>query len=116
MYFLLLLIVNGKLIKLGLNKFISIKNTPLKGTMFLFADKKLPVLHLMKINEIAEIYELPIAPVPLPEIGLGKVFLKEHYNITVTVIALIILSVFILLVMFFDHHQMKLRDDEVYKD
>ncbi|MCD4818580.1 MAG: poly-gamma-glutamate system protein [Candidatus Cloacimonetes bacterium] len=108
--------INGKLIKLGLNKFISIKNTPLKGTMFLFADKKIPILHLMKINEIAEIYDLPIAPVPLPEIGSGKVFLKEHYNITVTVIAMIILSILILLVMFFDHHQMKLRDDEVYKD
>jgi len=107
--------INGKLVKLGFNRYISIKNIPLKGTMFLFADKKIPVLHLMKINEIAENYDLPIAPVPLPEIGSGKVFLKEHYNITITVIALIIITILILIVIFFDHHQMKLRDDEVYK-
>jgi hypothetical protein len=81
--------------------------------MFLFAENGIPVIHLLDIIKIAEKYNLPIAPDPLPEPGAGKVFVKEKYNLTVVVIALIILVLLIAVVIFFDHSQQKLKKDEV---
>jgi poly-gamma-glutamate system protein len=108
--------IHGRLIPSGYHKYVSIKNIPLKGTMFLYAEKKVPIVHLLDIEKIAEKYELPIAPVPLPNIGEGMMFVKAHYNIVITIIALAILVILIGIVIIFDHHVQKLRDDEVYKE
>lgn len=105
--------INGKLVKSGYVRNLSTKNIPLKGTMFLFAENGIPVIHLLDVVRIAEKYNLPIAPDPLPEPGAGKVFVKEKYNITVVVIALIILVILIAVIIFFDHSQQKLKKDEV---
>ena len=107
--------INGKLLNTGLNNHISIKNIPLKGTLFLAAEKNIPVIHLLDIEKIAQKYNLPLSPTPIPEIGSGTMFQKEHYNLTVTSIALAILITLIIIILIFDHHEQKLRDDEVYK-
>ena len=105
--------INGRLVKPGFHKFISLKNIPLKGTMFLFAERGIPIIHLLDIAKFSEKYDLPVAPDPLPEPGTGNMFRNERYNITVTSIALAILVFLILIVIFFDHKQLKLRDDEI---
>ena len=107
--------VNGKLVDPGFIKNIETKNIPLKGTMFLFAEKNIPLVHLLDIVKIAETYNLPIAPDPLPKVGDGKVFQDERYNLVYTSIALGILSILILIIILFDHKEMKLREDEVNK-
>jgi len=107
--------VNGRLVSPGYHRFISTKNIPLKGTMFLFAEKNIPIIHLLDIEKFAEMNELPISPVPLPEPGKDKFFVNERYNTTITVIALAILIILILTVIFFDHKQLKLREDDVNK-
>jgi len=107
--------VNGKLIEPGFIKNIVTKNIPLKGTMFLFAERNIPIVHLLDIIKIAEKYKLPIAPDPLPKVGEGEVFQDERYNIFYTSIALGILAILILIVILFDHKEMKLREDEVNK-
>ncbi len=106
---------NGRLVSPGYHRFISTKNIPLKGTMFLFAEKKVPIIHLLNIEKFAELNDLPISPVPLPEPGKDKFFVNERYNTTVTIISLAILVILILIVIFYDHKQLKLSEDDVNK-
>ncbi len=105
--------INGRLVKAGYHKYISLKNIPLKGTMFLFADRGVPIIHLLDITKFSEDYELPAAPEPLPEPGTGNMFKNERYNITAASIALAILISLILAVIFFDHKQLKMKEDEL---
>ncbi|MCK4357448.1 MAG: poly-gamma-glutamate system protein [Candidatus Cloacimonetes bacterium] len=105
--------INGKLLSPGLHRYVSTKNIPIKGTMFLFAEKGIPILHLLNIPKVAEIYDLPIAPVPLPEPGIGKVFVEEYHNITVTAISLGIMIILIVIVILFDHKQQKFTEKEI---
>jgi poly-gamma-glutamate system protein len=105
--------INGKLVTPGYHKFLYLKNLPVKGTMFLFAEKNVPVIHLLDILDIAEDYELPIAPEPLPKPGTGKVFEDERYNRTIAAIALVIMIILIAVVIFFDHKELKLKEDEI---
>jgi len=105
--------INGKLVSPGYHRHLSIKNIPLKGTMFLFAEKGVPIIHLLNIPKIAEIYELPIAPDPLPKIGTGKIFVDTRYNVTFAGISLTILIILIFVIIFFDHQQLKLKEDEI---
>jgi poly-gamma-glutamate system protein len=108
--------INGKLIRPGLHRHLSTKNIPLKGTMFLFADKGIPILHLLDIEQISEKYELPISPEILPAPGEGSVFVSVRYNITFAIISLIILIILIVVILVFDHHELKLKEHEVNMD
>jgi len=105
--------INGRLITDGYHRNIHNNNIPRKGTMFEFAGESTPIVHLADVTEIARSYELPQAPVPVPEVGIGRMFVDERYNVTIAIISLIILIALIAVVIFFDHSQMKLRDDEV---
>ncbi len=105
--------LNGKLIDPGFHRYLSLINTPLKGTMLLFADEGIPVVHLLDITRLAEKKELPIAPDPLPEPGNGSMFENEKYNLTITSISFAILVILILIVIFFDHKELKIKDDEI---
>ena len=104
---------NGRLITPGFHRYLTLTNTPLKGTMLLFADEGVPVIHLLDITKLAEDKLLPIAPDPLPEPGNGSMFEDEKYNLTIATIAFVILLILILIVIFFDHKELKLKDDEI---
>lgn len=105
--------LNGRLIDPGLHRYLTLTNTPLKGTMLLFADEGIPIIHLLDITKLAETNALPIAPDPLPEPGNGSMFENEKYNISIATIAFIILVILILIVIFFDHKELKIKDDEI---
>jgi poly-gamma-glutamate system protein len=105
--------VNSKLLKPGINKTVNFDKMPTKGTLFQFADMGIPIVHLYNINEIATTFKLPIAPPSKVKVGEGEIFFSERYNLTTTAISLIILSIMILVVIFFDRRSMKLREDEV---
>lgn len=105
--------LNGKLIEPGFHRYLNLTNPPLKGTMLLFADEGIPVVHLLDITKLAEDKQLPLAPDPLPEPGNGSMFEYEKYNLTVTAISFAILVILILIVIFFDHNELKIKDDEI---
>lgn len=105
--------INGRLLKPGLHRYVNIKNIPLKGTMFLFADKSVPVIHLLDIERFARDMELPEAPIPLPKPGTGSMFQTEIYNVKIAIVALVILLILMLIVIFFDHKHLKLKHDEI---
>ena len=103
--------INGRLLPPGLHKHVLTRNIPKKGTMFLFAEKGVPVIHLLDVRAIAEEYDLPVSPVPLPEPGTGAMFLEERYNLTITAIALAILVILIVIVIFFDKRQQQFKEE-----
>lgn len=105
--------INGRLIEPGFHRYLTLTNSPLKGTMLLFADEGVPVIHLLDITKLAEDIQLPIAPDPLPEPGNGSMFENEKYNISIATISFVILVILILVVIFFDHKELKIKDDEI---
>jgi len=50
------------------------------GVMPRFSKQGVPVIHLVQIQDIAERYGLPVAPVNMPTVGEGAVFLGAEYN------------------------------------
>jgi len=103
--------VNGRLLPPGLHKHVLTRNIPKKGTTFLFVEKGVPIVHLLDVRVLAEKYNLPISPVPLPEPGTGAMFLEERYNLTITAIALAILMILIVIVIFFDRRQQQFKEE-----
>ncbi len=105
--------LNGQLVKPGLHRYLKLKNIPIKGTMFLYAEDGVSVLHLLDIINIASKYELPVAPEPLPQAGMGRVFEAERYNVMIASIALFILIVLIAIVLLYDHRAVRIEKDEI---
>lgn len=83
--------INGMLISPGLSLNLARHNYPIKGVIIKMAERGIPVIHLLEVERIARAYGLPIAPVPLPEIGEGKVFEEEKHNIELAVLCSIFL-------------------------
>ena len=105
--------LNGRLIEPGLHRYLTLTNTPLKGTMLLYVDEGIPIIHLLDITKLAEKYKLPLAPDPLPQPGNGSMFSNEKYDLRIATISFVILLILILIVIFFDHKELKIKDDEI---
>lgn len=105
--------INGKLVSTGYHSYLNLKNIPLKGTMFLFADKKIPVIHILNVLGLAQKYKLVAISDEMPNPGEGVIFLEPRYNRTYAIISLFILIILIGVIIFYDHSQMKLKHDEI---
>jgi poly-gamma-glutamate system protein len=64
----------------GLSFNLKAHNWPRKGTLILFADKGVPVVHLLRIINLARAHGLPLAPDFQPQPGQGEIFVKEMYR------------------------------------
>ncbi|HOD17882.1 MAG TPA: poly-gamma-glutamate system protein [Candidatus Cloacimonadota bacterium] len=96
--------VNARLIPEGINRKLAEKNFEQQGVMMFFAKKNIPVLHNLRILNLAQKYDLPIAPETLPKPGEGKIFSSRIHNTLITAICLFILVAAIVLVILFDRH------------
>ncbi len=67
-----------------------------------FLRNSVRVININNINHLARRYELPIAPIPVPEIGTGKLYYEYRYSVVLATIFLIFLSVIIFLVLRID--------------
>ena len=81
---------NGRLIAPGLNLELGMHNYPRKGAMVRMGERGIPVIHLLDINELAGRNGMPVAPVPLPEVGEGEIFTREEYRIAAVSLVLAI--------------------------
>lgn len=61
----------------GLNLAEDLGNKPGNGVAFSMAKAGIPVIHLLRIRELAKEYGLPIAPVPMPRVGEALVYEDE---------------------------------------
>jgi len=82
---------NRPLIPSGLNLELGQHNWPRKGSLILFAEKGVPVIHLLRIVSLAQDFGLPVSPDYLPLPGEGDVFVKDMYRFP---LALAVLAVY----------------------
>ena len=85
-----------KAFKPGLNRKMPrgpLTNDSVIGRM---AYKEVPVIHLVKIDRLAERFGLPLQPEKVPAIGEGTIFYKMEYNkwLPVTVLVVVLLAMF----------------------
>ena len=106
-------VVNGEIIPSGLSKELPVKNYPVRGVIIEMARRGIPVIHLYNIRQMLSDYALPANPVPLPEPGSGGIFSRMKYNVTITVIAVTILSGMILFAGYLDRKKHRLGTEPV---
>jgi poly-gamma-glutamate system protein len=77
---------NGKLIPSGVNFNLSDNNFPAVGVINLMAERKIPVIHILRLGDIAHQYGLPIEMSPAPILGEDSIFFRDQYSIASTII------------------------------
>lgn len=82
---------NSNLFAPGLNQKVDASRFYRRGVMVAMAERGIPVLHLLSIRELADQYGLLLFPVPLPEVGVGKVFAEEKYALGSTFLILVLI-------------------------
>lgn len=81
---------NAELIKPGFHHRLAPKNYPGLGVINLFG-KETAVIQLENVEMLRHQYDLPLAPNPLPPVGVGKVFSEVRYDLRVTTGSLIVI-------------------------
>ncbi|MEO0166161.1 MAG: poly-gamma-glutamate system protein [candidate division WOR-3 bacterium] len=67
-----------------------------------FLKNGVKVININNIGTLTRRYELPIAPIPLPEIGEGKLYYEKRYSVILSTIFFVILSLIIFVVLRID--------------
>jgi hypothetical protein len=89
------------------------KNFPQRGTLIYMAQMNIPIIHLLNINSLAENYQLPISPIPLPEPGEGKIFVQRQYSLLLTISVTIFLIGIIIIIYFYEKKRHKLGTEHI---
>ncbi len=55
------------------------------------SNRGIPIINLVSFEKLANRYELPIAPVPLPPVGEGSLYFKDRYSIPLAIIFILII-------------------------
>ena len=84
----------------------------IKGVISRFADKDVPLVHILNIRSLTEKLKIPFAPIPLPEIGSGQLYAEIRYNIWTSLIAFIIVVGMVYTVGYRSHKQIRKRMEE----
>ncbi len=92
---------NAKIVRNGVNPSLVKLEFDQPGVMTQFAET-MPVIHLYDMVKLAERYDLPVDPEPLPQVGNGSIFESKRRNVTVASIALAIILLALTMVVFFD--------------
>ena len=64
----------------------------IEGVLHKFAKANVPVLHILNIRPLTEQFNMPFAPIPIPEIGVGNLYAQERYNVWVAAICLFVVG------------------------
>lgn len=88
---------NGKLIASGVNLELYRRDFPARGVINIMAERKIPVIHILKLEEIAKTYGLESEATAVPVVGTDRVFFRDQYSIVSTVIYTAILFVIVVI-------------------
>lgn len=99
----------------GLSTSLPMKNFPTRGVLIQMAERNIPVIHLLNINQLAHQYGLPISPSPLPRPGEGEIFIQKRYHVMLTLILTLFLIVIISLVFFMEMKRHRLGTEVIPK-
>jgi poly-gamma-glutamate system protein len=85
---------NRLLLPSGLSFNLGEHNWPRKGNLIQFAEMGVPIIHLLRITDLARENGLPVAPDYLPVPGEGEIFVRTMYRLP---LAMAMLAVYCLL-------------------
>ncbi|MFH1279922.1 MAG: poly-gamma-glutamate system protein [Candidatus Eisenbacteria bacterium] len=77
--------LNGALIKSGVNRTLPSYNWTIRGALHHFARKRVPVIHILRIETLAERAGFPVSPDDIPSVGEGDIFHREVYDLRIVV-------------------------------
>jgi poly-gamma-glutamate system protein len=86
---------NGRLIPTGVNFDLHRRNFPARGVINMMAERRIPVIHLLRLREIADKYSFPIDVFPAPIVGEGPIFYRDEYSLSTTIIYAAVLIIFV---------------------
>ena len=101
---------NSEIIEPGFNHRLPLKNYPGIGVINLFGTD-IPVIHLERLEKLITNYNLPLAPNPLPPVGIGKVFMETRYDLRITIASLVIIALMLAAVFRLDIKLFKLSQE-----
>ncbi|MBC8175542.1 MAG: poly-gamma-glutamate system protein [Candidatus Marinimicrobia bacterium] len=101
--------INAKLIPGGISFPRNLIDLTGESVLKNFSKSKVPVIHILQIKEIAEAYDFPYTPIPMPPIGTGTLFSELQYNFTITLITLALAIGAVTAVGIKSHRQIKRR-------
>lgn len=104
---------NSKFIPTGFSKILPMKNYPVRGLLIYMAEKNIPVIHLLNVNQLAQQYGLPINPSPLPRQGEGEIFIQKRYSVLLTAGVSLFLTVAIGFVYLMERKRHQLGTEQV---
>ena len=64
----------------------------IEGVMSKFVKANVPALHILNIRPLIRQFNMPFAPIPIPEIGMGSLYAEERYNLFVAAVCLLIVG------------------------
>ena len=77
------------------------------------ANEDIPIIHLLNIKNLLKQYGLPESPVPLPQPGVGEVFVHQRYSMLIAGMATVFLMIAITLVVYSDRKKHQLGSETV---
>ncbi len=83
--------VNGRVIPSGLVTRLARQNFPARGTLIRFADRGLPILHLLEMEQVARHQRLPMDPGLFGAVARGPAFAEIRYDPWSSAAALLVL-------------------------
>ncbi|OYD15415.1 hypothetical protein CH333_05825 [candidate division WOR-3 bacterium JGI_Cruoil_03_44_89] len=57
------------------------------------ADRGIPIINLVSFEKLAREYSLPIAPIPIPAIGVGLLYYKYVYSVPFAIVFILVIGV-----------------------
>lgn len=75
----------------GLNRRPSQRAMKIDSVTSRFARETVPIIHIYRINDLADKYGLPRSPEVIPRVGGGHIFTKLEYNLYLVAASLVIL-------------------------
>lgn len=64
----------------------------IEGVFAKFVKMNIPGLHILNIRPLTEQFNMPFAPIPIPEIGYGSLYAEERYNLIIAGICLLVVG------------------------
>lgn len=64
----------------------------IEGVLSKFVKNQVVAIHILNIKSLIDTFNLPFAPIPLPEIGVGKLYANETYNLWITLFSFTIIA------------------------
>jgi poly-gamma-glutamate system protein len=104
---------NVKFIPGGLSKSFPMKNFPVRGLLIQMAEKNIPVIHLLNVNQLAQKYGLQINPVPLPRPGEGEIFIQRRYSVLLASGVTLFLTIAVAFVFLMENRRHRLGTGQV---